>query len=95
MQESFDFADYALQIRQLSRTLMRSGSAPADISGRMNLLTVAAERDLASFGDSSERTLIACGPGCSACCVLNVAVLLPEAIAISGFLRRRLSGRRA
>lgn len=89
MQESFDFTDYALQVRQLSRMLMSSDCGAAEISGRMHLLAVAAERDLACFGDALERTLIACGPGCGACCVLNVAVLIPEAVAISWFLRRR------
>lgn len=89
MQESFAFADYALRVRKVSRTLMRSGCTSAEISGRMHLLAVAAERDLANFGDPLEGTLVACGPGCGACCVLNVAVLIPEAVAISWFLRRR------
>jgi Fe-S-cluster containining protein len=30
----------------------------------------------------------ACGPGCSACCTVNVSVLTPEAVAIAGYLRR-------
>ncbi len=89
MQEAFDFNGYALQVRQLSRLLMSSGCGAAEISGRMHLLTVAAEKDLANFGDALERTLIACGPGCAACCVLNVAVLIPEGVAISWFLKRR------
>ena len=91
MQESFDFSDYALQVRKVSKALMSSGCGSAEISGRMHLLAVATERDLTRFGDSAERSLVACGPGCGACCVLNVAVLFPEAIAITWFLRRRLS----
>ncbi|QXE92604.1 hypothetical protein KP001_08845 [Geomonas subterranea] len=34
----------------------------------------------------------ACAPGCPHCCVLNVAVLLPEAMTIALWLRERLSG---
>ena len=91
MQESFDFSDYALQVRKVSKALMSSGCGSAEISGRMHLLAVATERDLTRFGDSAERSLVACGPGCGACCVLNVVVLFPEAITITWFLKRRFS----
>lgn len=91
MQGSFDLADYATQVRHFARTLMGSGCGAAETSGRMHLLSVAAERDLARFCDPAERAQIACGPGCGACCVLNVAVLIPEAIAITWFLKRRCS----
>lgn len=91
MQESFDFSGYALQVRKVSKSLLCSGGGTAGVSGRMHLLAVATERDLARFGDSEERSQVACGPGCGACCVLNVAVLLPEAITITWFLRRRFT----
>ena len=91
MQEAFDFSTYASQVRQVAGTLMSSGGNAAEISGRMHLLTVAMERDLARFGGSSDVSHVACGPGCSACCVLNVAILFPEAVAITWFLQRRLS----
>ena len=91
MQESFDLSDYALQVRKLSKALMSSGYGSAEISGRMHLLALATERDLTRFGDSAERALVACGPGCGACCVLNVTILFPEAIAITWFLKRRFS----
>lgn len=91
MQEPFDFSSYAWQVRKFSRLLMSSGSNVAEISGRMHLLTVTTERDLARFGDSPEVSRVACGPGCGTCCVLNVAVLIPEAVAISWFLQRRFS----
>ncbi len=92
MQETFDFLTYARQVRQVAGSLMSSGRNAAEISGRMHLLAVAMERDLVRFGDSSELSRIACSPGCGACCVLNVAVLFPEAVAITWFLQRRLSG---
>jgi hypothetical protein len=55
------------------------------------LLTIAAERDLIRFGTSPEASHVACGPGCGACCVLNVSVLFPEAVAITRFLKRTLT----
>jgi Fe-S-cluster containining protein len=91
MLEEFDFAEYACQVRKVSKSLMCSAHTVAEISGRMHLLTIATERDLASFGDSPAISRVACGPGCGACCVLNVSVLLPEAIAIAWFLQRRFS----
>jgi hypothetical protein len=91
MQESFDFSDYALQVRKVSKALLCSGGGSAEISGRMHLLAVATARDLVRFGDPAERSQVACGPGCGSCCVLNVAVLFPEAITITWFLRRRFS----
>lgn len=91
MQNAFDFSSYSWQVRKFSREFMSSGTNAAEISGRMHLLAVATERDLARFGDSPETSRVACGPGCGACCVLNVDVLIPEAIAITWFLQRRLS----
>ncbi len=91
MPDRFDFSHYSWQVRKFARSLMSSGRTAAEISGRMHLLTLTAEKDLARFGDSSENSLVACGPGCGACCVLNVEVLVPEAITISWFLRRRCS----
>lgn len=91
MQERFDFSAYAQQVRRVSRTLVCSGRKIAEISGSMHLLTVASERDLLRFAEASEMSRVACGPGCGACCVLNVSVLFPEAIAISWYLARSLT----
>ena len=91
MHSPFDFSSYAWKVRKFSRSLMASGSNAAQISGRMHLLTIATERDLVRFGDSAGASRVACGPGCGACCVLNVDVLVPEAITIAWFLQRRFS----
>lgn len=40
--------------------------------------------------DLSDTSHVACGPGCDACCVVNVAVLAPEADAIVSYLRLKL-----
>jgi Fe-S-cluster containining protein len=91
MQETFDFSAYAREVRKFSRSLMCSVDSGAEISGLVHLLTIAAERDLARFGGAQQSSRIDCGPGCGACCVLNVAVLFPEAVAISRFIQRRFS----
>ncbi len=91
MQEPFDFSTYARVVRKFSRTLMCSVGGGAEISGLVHLLTVAVERDLARFSDFQQGSRIACGPGCGACCVLNVTILFPEAVAISRFIQRHFS----
>lgn len=90
MPEPFDFTTYAHQLRTVFRSLVCFGGDVAEIAGRMHLLTVAAERDLLRFGVPSEMARIACGPGCGACCMLNVSVLFPEAITISWYLQKAL-----
>jgi Fe-S-cluster containining protein len=57
----------------------------------MHLLVTALERDLKRFGEPAHESRLACGPGCGICCVLNVSVLFPEAVAIAWYVRRRLS----
>jgi len=91
MQELFDFSAYALQVRKISRLLMAYAVDAAGVSGGVSLLSIMAEKDLARFRPSEEESRVVCGPGCGACCVLNVAVLFPEAVAIIRFLQRRLS----
>lgn len=49
----------------------------------------ATEQTLAEGNSREQENLIACHAGCSACCNLNVAVLLPEAIIIAAWLRER------
>jgi Fe-S-cluster containining protein len=91
MLEPFDYPEYARQVRKLSRGLICVGQNLADLSGAMYLLLFAVERDLARFGNSPENSRVACGPGCGACCVLNVEVLMPEAATIARYLFRRLA----
>ena len=91
MPEIFDYADYARRVRQASKSLMSSLNSPVEISGRMHLLNLATERDLIRFRNSEEASRLACGPGCGACCVLNVSVLMPEAITIFRYLQKHFS----
>jgi len=55
----------------------------ADICGAMTELAALAEGTLDRLVSPEERSGIACRQGCPACCRVNVAVLLPEAIAIA------------
>lgn len=91
MPEIFDFSNYALQVRKTAMSLMGAGRSALDIAGGMSLLTAAVEKDLLQFGDATELSHVACGPGCGTCCVLNVDVLLPEAIAIVRFMKKSFS----
>ena len=62
----------------------------ADAAGLRAMLDTAVqitERTLAEESDREQAALVACHAGCSACCSLNVAVLLPEAISIATWLR--------
>jgi Fe-S-cluster containining protein len=91
MQEHFDFLAYARQVRKISRVLMHSVRNAAGVSGSVHLLSFAMEKDLAIFATAPRVPRVACGPGCGACCKLNVSVLFPEAIAISRFIQQRFS----
>lgn len=74
---------YAADVRSVARSAFEAGgSAVFD----------EAVATIASFAESvcSGRPM-ACAPGCPHCCVLNVAVLLPEAMLIAEWLRARLT----
>lgn len=91
MREQFDYVDYASRVRKASLSMMSSLSSSTQISGRMHLLNLATERDLVRFRDNEQRSRVACGPGCGSCCILNVSVLMPEAITITRYLQKRFS----
>ena len=91
MLECFDYSEYANRVFHVSKDLVCQGRSKKEISGGMHLLLLAMERDLVRFGDAPDCSMVACGPGCGSCCVLNVEVLLPEAITISWYLQRSLT----
>lgn len=82
----FDFSVYAEKIADYIRSELWTSKDRAGVAGHMHLLTTAVERDLLQFGDSEELAHVACAPGCDSCCVVNVAVLIPEAITIFHYL---------
>jgi hypothetical protein len=55
-----------------------------DVCAAMARLAALAEDEVGRALGPEEKSLIACREGCATCCTVNVAVLLPEAIAIAG-----------
>lgn len=90
MNENIDYTPY----RERARKLIRTGlSGPADVAtvvGVVSALVDRAELDLVEGLEPSEGRSIACRAGCGSCCVVNVTVLFPEALAIAFHLQRRL-----
>lgn len=84
----FDFSAYVESIAAFIRTNLPKEQTRSGVAGLMALLTTAVEHDLLKFGDEAELAKIDCAPGCGACCILNVEVLIPEAIAVTHFLLR-------
>lgn len=82
----FDFSTYRDEIADLATRDLAGATGAEGVRTVMAWLTGRAEEVLASRLSPQERDLIACGPGCAACCRVNVTVLLPEAIAIAAYL---------
>ena len=90
MESRLELAEYASRIQKTAYTLLKAARTPVDVAGSTHLLTIAVERDLQRFGAASELEKVACFAGCSSCCILNVDVLFPEAVAISRYLWHKL-----
>ncbi|WP_306536017.1 YkgJ family cysteine cluster protein [Geobacter sp.] len=82
----FDFAAYDVEIADLAAQGLVKGSGKEGVRTVMARVAGHAEEVLAARLSVEEQGLIACGPGCAACCTVNVTVLLPEAIAIAAHL---------
>jgi Fe-S-cluster containining protein len=73
-----------------SSTLSTALSAALDgVCGADSLRRAVAECATAAEAACYDRGM-ACGPGCPYCCVLNVAILLPEGMIIADWMRERL-----
>jgi len=84
--------DHATFSMQLSRTADGRLAGMPDTAGLAAMLAEAAsitEQTLTAIQSREQLDLIACHAGCSACCNLNVAVLVPEALTIAAYLRER------
>lgn len=79
----FDFSAYCDEIAGIAARGLAGSPGAESISAVMKQVTGRAEEVLAARLSAKEQELIACGPGCAACCTVNVTVLLPEAIAIA------------
>lgn len=82
----FDFSAYCGEIADLASQGLAVATGEEEIRSLMGQVTGRAEEVLVSRMSRNDRGLIACGPGCSACCTINVSVLLPEAIAIARYV---------
>jgi Fe-S-cluster containining protein len=82
---------YAREIHLRALEELRKDPSPPALSEVVRLVADKAEKDLAERLDRGERSHIACAAGCGVCCMMNVAVLFPEAVAIVGYLRENLA----
>ncbi|QSV45968.1 YkgJ family cysteine cluster protein [Geobacter benzoatilyticus] len=82
----FDFSAYCGDIADLATQGLAVATGEEGIRSLMGRVTGRAEEVLSSRMSLKDRGLIACGPGCAACCTINVTVLLPEAIAIARYV---------
>jgi Fe-S-cluster containining protein len=89
MARPMDFDRYAIIVQELAAPHLAVARGAKDLAELMAVLTRRAEEDLAAGLSQQEGVHIACAAGCGSCCVVNVAVLFPEAAAIVWHLRRR------
>lgn len=77
MNESFDMSKYEEKMRNMAMEHLSVINNPEQM---MNRILDMAETTLATHLPDQEQ--IACRAGCGTCCMLNVAVLFPEVVAI-------------
>jgi len=88
MNVSFDFALFSQEVERTATALLDDGGGSDAFIQTARVVQEMAETALArNRGDTSR---IACRAGCGHCCVLNVAVLEPEAVTIVAYLERKL-----
>lgn len=92
MDRNFDFSAYAGKVRGFAVEELSRGRSASAICRTMAGVVSLAEETLAGNLDPSDHERIACRAGCGTCCVVNVSVLLPEAVAIAAHVQREFSG---
>lgn len=90
MGEVFDADRYASEIRDRVLAELREDADPVALCSAVRRVVDKTEGDLAEHLDGGEKSHIACAAGCGVCCMVNVAVLFPEAVAIVEYLRQAL-----
>jgi Fe-S-cluster containining protein len=78
----FDREACGERLERLARSLLAEARQGGDLAGLLSVYVAAAEEE----ARSGKELPLACRAGCPACCVLNVTVLLPEAVSIARFL---------
>jgi len=88
MEPTFDAKKFAADVAELAdRFLQQQNDPEAELKAMDSIRHFAEEVCQQQVGDDKR---IACRAGCEHCCIVNVAVLLPEARAIARFLKNRL-----
>ncbi len=90
MTEPFDLDAYRQHIEGEVETTLSLARTPRDFMLGMQRICDVAEQTLAENMDAAERRHIACAAGCGTCCVVNVAVLFPEAASIVAYVQQTL-----
>ena len=84
----FDFVEYSRDLTALASNHLRT-NVPSAAAAATRAVHEQAEAVLKAYPE--ERALVACAAGCSHCCIMNVAVLAPEAVAIAEHLQQTLA----
>ena len=89
--EPFDFIDYHQRLKTDMDQALVSSNNDGDLSAIMLNLLDQVEAKLADHLTPDDHKVMACAAGCSSCCMINVSVLLPEAVNIARYLRETLA----
>jgi Fe-S-cluster containining protein len=82
---------HQLDVEQLTLSV-KHATVPALLNGQFSTAALTAQSLAEDQNNNLSDTVhIACAPGCDRCCVVNVAVLAPEADAIAEFLHQTLT----
>ena len=91
MNQVFAADDLRAQVSAASSDLLGRARNAAGIAAAAALVMQFAETAAARHLSAEQSGRIACTAGCGTCCAVNVAVLVPEVVAIAAYLRRTLS----
>jgi len=89
MSEQSDLRQFRSRAAETATELLQRNPSPGGQSTAARAVQHLAEESLSQHPQFRER--IACRPGCSDCCQINVAVLCAEAEAICSYLRQNFS----
>ncbi|WP_303720229.1 YkgJ family cysteine cluster protein [Malonomonas rubra] len=85
--ESFDLLQYQQRVGESIVEVCREQTSFDPVQVQLRFWAEDAEKLLKQH--PGDRSQIACGPGCCSCCVINVAILLPEGFAIVRYLKQQ------
>ena len=93
MTGTFDLSAYQRKVEEEAGRALGQARTPKEFLQAMQRICAMAEQALEDNMDAAERQHIACAAGCGTCCVVNVAVLFPEAAAILAYVGEQMSNR--